>query len=640
MQTGDVIRDAHGRSYQVGPLLGRGLVGKTYLVRQEDNGAEFTMKCPLAREDFRDDTPAGQDLIEACRDTMLETGRLLEDGLHAFLPPLQTRFTTADGTPVLVLPRYTTNMEERLSQGCSFAEVLETLIQVARHLISLSGDWGPHGNLRPGNVLMNDRGDVFLTDPATEAHRRARTRLSAISRDGNPYLPPEVLRGPGVDPRSSGIDTYAIGMMLYRAIATPRDGNPDGRGQPVLPREGLEKHDLLEIKTRTEERLREEDSNPRFHSRLAERVAAFLNRAISREVHPSPPFRFRQMDEVLKRLEQILLLIRPEIASVGKLILTRPPSSDVFEAGEDVAFTVGVMPTAGIDDHDEVSCGLAVFNSETEQRLRDVPCSYTVDRQPTGRFRFVFKVHDLAPARYVIRAAFAIRESGHPPVTAEAALEVRAGPGYVPPAASEDRHSNPGVIPLKRDDAPDTAVTEIGRAPQPAEAPVARELLSSAPMSSAPVSSAPVSSAPVAAHAGGAPSAELASPISRGNPLPAPPPKLPERPLPAPVATQPPPQVIAPTPAPSDPPMPDPVVDSGAWMDLPPPGMVNAEELPDFMAPRDSDDDEVTSSGAGPSDNPLTRFVDMIRGDSYLALMTGFGLIIVVLLIMLQFLKD
>jgi len=638
MQTGDVIRDAHGRSYQIGPMLGRGLVGKTYLVRQEDNGAEFTMKCPLAREDFREDTPAGQDLIEACRDTMLETGRLLEDGLHAFLPPLHTRFTTADGTPVLVLPRYTTNLEERLSQGCSFAEVLETLIQVARHLMNLAGDWGPHGNLRPGNILLNDRGDVFLTDPATDAHRRSRARLSAISRDGNSYLPPEATRGSGIDPRASGIDTYAIGMILYRAICTPRDGNPDGRTQPSLPQEGLDKRDLLEIKTRTEERLREEDSNPRFHSRLADRAAAFLNRAISRETHPSPPFRFRQMNEVLKRLEQILALIRPEVAHVGKLILTRPPNSDVFEAGEDVVFTVGVTPSAGIDDHDEISCGLAIFNTETEERLRDVPCSYTIDRQPTGRFRFSFKVHDLTPARYVIRAAFAIRESGHPPATAEADLEVRAGPGYVPPpAARDDLSTGGGVIPLSRvDDTPDTAVTEVGK---PGRLPTSAEPVARTPLTVVP----PVSPRPE-------PLDEVATPISRGSPLPAPPLQLPKpprtpspavtsnRPVPSPVpiAIQPPPKISQPEPEPLQ----EPVVDSGAWMDLPPPGMVDAEELPDFMAPRSGDDAEVADLDDGDTTNPLTRFVDMIRGDSYLALMTGFGLVILVLLILLQFLKD
>ena len=66
MKTGDVVQDAQGRAYQVGPLLGRGLWGKSYLVRHGDSEAEFVLKCPLKRDDFRGEVTPTDTLLSAC----------------------------------------------------------------------------------------------------------------------------------------------------------------------------------------------------------------------------------------------------------------------------------------------------------------------------------------------------------------------------------------------------------------------------------------------------------------------------------------------------------------------------------------------------------------------------------------------
>jgi HD-like signal output (HDOD) protein len=49
----------------------------------------------------------------------------------------------------------------------------------------------------------------------------------------------------------------------------------------------------------------------------AERFAALLNRALSRETSPSPPYRFRRLDELMGRLDEIVALVRldPGIAA-------------------------------------------------------------------------------------------------------------------------------------------------------------------------------------------------------------------------------------------------------------------------------------------------------------------------------------
>ena len=57
MKTGDHVQDGNGRSFQVGQLLGRGLWGKCYLVRDAADGSEWVLKVPLGEDDLPRDPP-------------------------------------------------------------------------------------------------------------------------------------------------------------------------------------------------------------------------------------------------------------------------------------------------------------------------------------------------------------------------------------------------------------------------------------------------------------------------------------------------------------------------------------------------------------------------------------------------------
>ncbi len=591
MKTGDEVRDAQGRSYQVGPLLGRGVWGKSYLVRCEDQ--EYVLRCPLTRDDFRGDTPAPLELLQACRDATLELGRLLETGTYSFLPPLHARFTTADGTPALVRPRYASTLKQRMEQGAPLTEVLETLAQVLRALRELEA-FGPHGGLRPSNILLNERGQAFLCDPVPSSLRGAMGKLTALSAIDDAWLPPEQRRDGG--PVDGSSDTWGLSLVLHQAATSPT-AVEGGKPQP-LPAEGLAKTDLVEVRKLLEERLGAEDANPRFHSRFADRASALLNRGLSREAQPSPPYRFRKAEDLLPRVEELVALMRPGIETVGKVLLNRPPGVDAFETGEEVVFTVSIGITVGIDAHDEISCGIAVFDARKNERLRDVPCAYTVDRLPSGRFRFLFKLAELVPGAYRVRVAFAIRDSGHPPTTTEARFQVRAAPGYVPPPAQEE----PAVLPMERP--ADTAVTEVGS-------------ITAEPVAPAPVEANDAITPPGAVD-------DLPRPIS--PPEPAPPPSAPgfapapepvHHPAPSPLREPAPAPVPAPTPAPPP---------SVSWVDQPLPGaMVSDDPFPD----RVEDPEDWRQPG------PVERLVELVKSDMYLAVMAGLAALIVVLLIVL-----
>ena len=609
MKTGDVVRDSRGRSYQVGQLLGRGLWGKSYVVREESTSDEFVLKSALTREDFPADTSAPEEVLAACRDALLEQGRLLEDARWPFLPRLHARFTTADGTPVLLLPKYTTTLEKRLADGCPLSEVLESLTRVGGLLRLLADGPGYHGNLRPSNILLNDRGDIFLADLATRSSQAHVGRLHTLSLDSHGYLPPEIATNLGDASYSPVADTYAMGMILYRAIMTPPGTSHATRNLQVdLPALGLDKATLLNLKDRVQEHLREQDSNARFHSRVAERAAAVLNRAISLETSPSPPFRFNRMEDFIPRIDEVGSLVRPGIQSVGKVLLDRPPAIDTFETGEPVLFSVAVAASAGVEDHEEISCGIALFDEESGERLRTAECSYSADRHPSGRFRFAFVLPDLAPGRYRTKVAFAIRDSGHPPVTNETDFSVRAAPGYVP----EQREPGPQALPFQR--AADVPVDLEDLLPSEAvESPPVDADADTMPDADLPTPK------PLAPGAAGRGPASLAEPVFSPASLAMPAQEAPPAEVTTPVYGE-------ETETEEAPDSPDPLAGQ-SWTELPLPG-----PLGDAPAPRPEFEDENDDIQL----SKLEQWVELMKDDPYVAFM-GAGILLVVLLIVALF---
>ncbi len=617
MKTGDVVQDAQGRSYQVGPLLGRGLWGKSYLVRHGDSEAEFVLKCPLDRDDFRGEVTPTDGLLDTCAEACKEQARILGEASHVFLPPVQSR-QSDDGSPLLITPRFTTTLERRVSQGCTLAEVLRILIATMEHLAALAEEGRVHGNLRPSNILLNDRGEVLLTDVTTPSSRKAMGQLQAIRGEPNPYLAPELS---GAEQLPGVADTYALAMVLYRASMTKPEAEP-----PVLPQEGLDKEDLVVLKDQVVARLQAEDSNPRFHARFAENLATTLNRALSKQSSPSPPFRFNQVTELKVRLEDLLSLLRPDITLVGKVILQRQPDSTTFETDEDVRFSVTVGTTAGVEEHEDMACGIAIFDSDTDERIRDVDCHYTVERHPSGRFRFAYKLVNLAPGRFRTRLAFAVRDSGHPPTTGETTFEVRAAAGYVPPVATPKPSALP-FAPVGEGDTSPTqpAINQEDIEPQPI-APGERPIPSGSldePLNldqDFGAGADPTLNYMLDSESEASP--QLAAPQT-SEPGPA----ITPDPSSEPEVTEP--AVTLDTQVPAADPLKD-IVGGKSWTSVPLPGRADPElPAPDL-------DDAPDPNAAG----PLQRIIDMVFADIYLMFMGAAGLVILALIIILAILKN
>ena len=69
-----------------------------------------------------------------------------------------------------------------------------------------------HRDIKPGNVMMNRHGDVFLTDFGLAWMRRGSEGHELETRDGTArYLPPEVFR----ERRDERSDIYSLGLTLH-----------------------------------------------------------------------------------------------------------------------------------------------------------------------------------------------------------------------------------------------------------------------------------------------------------------------------------------------------------------------------------------------------------------------------------------
>lgn len=674
MQTGDTVRDDRGASYEVGRLLGRGSWARTYAARHAESGHPVVIKVALTADDLGGSEALGR----ATQTIMGEQIRLAEAFKGSEHPTLPAFLASIAEPPAAVFEWGGLPLVERASSAASTADLLSLAQKAVDTLGRLSTELRCHGNLVPGNLLVDDRGAVRLTDPATPTLRRHQADLHELAKRSDYLLAPE-LRGLAAPwPLSTPADTWAVCLQLTLALTVGQERFGS------IPAEGLDKAQRVALKDQLLNRLRKEPSNPGFHNRLVDRLLALLNRALSRETSPSPPYRFRGLKELSDRIGEVRGLIHPTIHHVGRMNWSLKAGADAFPTDEDVRFTINIGCSTGVESRDELATGIAVFDAETDTRLRQVPCAYSVDRHPSGRFRFQFKLSDLPPGRYRVRVAFTIRDSGDEPATIEGEAWVRAAPGWVPPRETP----RPAPIPLERD-RDHTAVTEPGVAARASQPPPADPTSEAPTVALAPTPIAPSrtlqlgsgsSRQPEAPARQSSPGIDLpprrtapprAAPTSATAPRPsAPTPQV--SPAPSPVAAAPPrPRVSAERPAPAARPTTPPAVSSGegrptrasveppasgpddlpavdpsfpvmgSWTDLPVPTEVGEDPLgsPDPAdAPtrvQSAHHDAHPTDDLGPVGTFVARLVELVKSDLYYQIMAVALVVIACLIIAL-----
>jgi hypothetical protein len=448
MNTGDTLTDSQGGSWVVDALLGRGSWGRTWALRG-DGGATAVLKTPLTATDFplADDPVA---LVKASAQVLEAQRQVLHEGRISFYPRLRATAAlphAAGGLPnptALVLERYDADLESRLAGGIALSDVLDLCTRLMNQLTHGTQGGEVHGNLRPSNIFLDAHGRPVLTDPVVPAVASLQARLARHAPNRLPYTPPHATDRP-----DGSWDTWAVCLILYRAAVAAGSSDDPRRGALAdLPREGLGRVALAALKDTAATRLRSEASNKRFSARATERLGAVLNRGLSIEAEPSPPFRFRTSGDLLPRLIEVDDLVHPTVDSVSKVMLSPDAAGEVYEGVDHVDFSINVGTSSGVTQED-LACGVQVqdLDAPGDGRVRIRNSRFDVKRYPSGRWRYNFVLPDVPPGRYAVRVAFMIKDSEDPPKIAEGQFEVRPRPGYVPPPAPADQPPPPLTLP-------------------------------------------------------------------------------------------------------------------------------------------------------------------------------------------------
>ncbi len=428
MNPNDALTDSLDRSWTLGRSLTRTAWCRTWLV-EGSGGRRATLCAPLGSAELG----GSDELADLCR---IGLGQV-ESRLRRRLSGDPELLATVDlgGTGRGLLLPFGPSLQQRLDSGGTLVGALE-FVRKATLLLEEAG--APHGGLHPGELTLGEGGNVTFGLPLPAAVLPHLGRLESLAgRTG--WRPPE--RGDKVLP---SWDTWSLCCLLWVAATAPPPGGDVQRGRGESAPVGPDKVALATLRDRTIARLSHEQTNQRFRSRVAERLAALLNRGLSSEHEPSPPYRFHTPSDLRDRVSEVLSLVAPRVDEVGRVILGGDTGASTFQGGEAVKVAVSVNCTAKLADHEDLVAGLRLTDLDApgDGRVPLEEAKFGVKTHPSGRLRFEFTLPELSPGRYEVRCAFAVKDSGHEPQVANGRFEVRPPPGYVPPA------DDPAAMPI------------------------------------------------------------------------------------------------------------------------------------------------------------------------------------------------
>src|SRR5437764_2964784 len=273
--------------YRILGQIGEGGMGVVYVADDLLLGRRVAIKIPHAGKDE-----------QHYRARFLKEARAVSNLNHKTIAAVHDLGETEDGQPYIVMELVSgqTLGDMLAGPGISLTRAVEVIREVAEALAEAHRRGIVHRDVKPSNVIINERGEVKVLDfglakqldeefahastPDVQALLAARTRSDVVI--GTPlYLSPEQARGAPVDGRS---DLFALGALLYECVA----GRPAFSGSNVIEIGAQVLH-----------------FDPPPPSRFNARIPAELDRLTLKALAKRPEDRFQTADEFAAELARL-----------------------------------------------------------------------------------------------------------------------------------------------------------------------------------------------------------------------------------------------------------------------------------------------------------------------------------------------
>ena len=195
--------------YRLLTLLGQGRMGIVFRARRETDGESVALK--ILRDEL-----AGDELY---RRRFQREARIASELSHEHVVPVVDFGQASGRLYIAALYVRGVSLSERIaSQGAlSLAEALRLVSDLSGALEALHARRLVHRDVKPANVMIDERGAAALTDfgLARGSADTVLTKTGAVVGTLD-YLAPELIRG---QPAGRSSDLYALGCLLYECLA-------------------------------------------------------------------------------------------------------------------------------------------------------------------------------------------------------------------------------------------------------------------------------------------------------------------------------------------------------------------------------------------------------------------------------------